>query len=58
MTMADREWQDTGEPVEMETGGISPVIGDIERTTTSEPTSGGGTPADTVTQAVRGLKYR
>jgi hypothetical protein len=51
--MADREEQDRGGPGEMASGGISPVIGDIERT---PPPPGGGI-AGTVMQTLRGLRY-
>ncbi len=54
--MVDREGQDTGAPGEMESGGISPVIGDIER-----KVSASGPPAraiaGSVMQALRGLTY-
>lgn len=49
--MEDRDWQERGESGEMEGGGISPVVGDIERTTTSASTP------DTVTQVLLGLTY-
>jgi hypothetical protein len=39
----------------MESGGISPVIGDIERT--SLPPAPGGGIAGTVMQTLRGLRY-
>ena len=51
--MAGREEQDRGRPGEQSSGGISPVVGDIERTTS---TAAGGTESP-VMQALRGLKY-
>ena len=57
MTMVDREGQDWGEPGEMASGGVSPVIGDIERTTGESSATGGGRIAGTVMQALRGLTY-
>lgn len=66
-TMADREGQERGGPGEMESDGISPVVGDLERTTTAPPRPGQeiGWPegndletlAGTVMQALRDLKY-
>ena len=54
--MADREGQDRGAPGEMASGGISPVVGDIERTTAASATGGGI--AGTVMQTLRDLSTR
>ena len=53
--MTDREGQDWGGPGEMASGGISPVIGDIERT--PSPSAMGGGIAGTVMQTLRDLRY-
>jgi hypothetical protein len=62
--MADRDWQDRGGPGEMESGGVSPVVGDIERSTTAPPPPdpppagpGGRELADTAVQTLRGMNY-
>jgi hypothetical protein len=54
MTTAGREGRDRGEPDERSSGWISPVVGDIERTTTA--TAAGGTESP-VMQALRSLTY-
>ena len=59
--MADREGQDRGRPGEMGSGGISPVVGEIERTP-PRPGPAPGRPggegiAGTMQQTLRRLSY-
>ena len=56
-TMTGREGRDRGRPGEMEAGGISPVVGDIERTPPMPAAPGGSGIADPVVQVLRGLRY-
>lgn len=57
-----REGEDRGKPGEMRTGGVSPVIGDIEETTTSAESgessrSGARGVPRTAVQVLRSLNY-
>ena len=56
-TMMEREGQGRSRPGEMGAGGISPVIGDIERPPPIPGAPGGSGIADPVIQVLRGLRY-
>ena len=56
-TMTNREGQGRGRPGEIYSGGIGPVIGDIERTPPMPGAPGGSGIAAPVLQVLRGLRY-